>query len=134
MNDFVTHLPEAKADYAYAENKWIVKDVIQHLIDAERVFAYRAMRFARKDQTNLSGFDENSYAVNANANARTLASLKEEFIAVRTSTDALIASFTEDQLQQKGMGNNNSITVNAVCFIIFGHIIHHQQILEERYL
>ena len=134
LNEFINHLPEAKADYAYAENKWTVKDVIQHLIDAERIFAYRALRFARKDATNLPGFDENSFAANANAGSRSLQSLQEEFKAVRKSTDLLLLSFTEEQLQQKGMGNNNSITVNAIAFITFGHLLHHKEILEDRYL
>ena len=111
-----------------------MKDVIQHLIDAERIFAYRALRFARKDATNLPGFDENSFAANANAGSRSLQSLQEEFKAVRKSTDLLLLSFTEEQLQQKGMGNNNSITVNAIAFITFGHLLHHKEILEDRYL
>jgi len=134
LNEFINHLPESKADYAYAANKWTVKDVIQHLIDAERIFAYRALRFARKDATNLPGFDENSFAANANAGSRSLASLKEEFVAVRKSTDLLLLSLNEEQLNQKGMGNNNAITVNAILFITFGHILHHKEILEERYL
>ncbi len=134
LNEFVNNLPESKADHAYAENKWTVKDVLQHMIDTERVFAYRALRFSRNDSTNLPGFDEKKFAVNANASSRTLKSLKEEFVAVRLSTDLLLLSFNEEQLSRKGMGNNNAVTVNAVVFIIFGHILHHKQILEERYL
>jgi hypothetical protein len=111
-----------------------VKDVVQHLIDAERIFAYRALRFARKDTTPLSGFDENSFANNANTSERTLVSLKEEFIAVRKSTDLLLLSFTQEQLNQTGISNDHSITVNAICYIIFGHLLHHISILGERYL
>jgi uncharacterized damage-inducible protein DinB len=134
LNEFINSLPELKADYAYAADKWTVKDVVQHLIDAERVFAYRVLCFSRKDQTNLPGFNENNFAANANAKSRSLASLKEEFAATRRSTDLLLLSFTEAQLQQKGTSNHHSITANAIAFIIFGHILHHKQILEERYL
>jgi len=134
LNDFVTHLPEAKADYKYADGKWTVKELLQHMIDAERIFAYRALRIARKDTTPLPGFDENSYAANVDVSERSFQSLKEEFIAVRKSTDLLLQSFNEAQLQQVGTASNHSITVNAICFIIFGHILHHKRILEERYL
>jgi uncharacterized damage-inducible protein DinB len=134
LNNFINSLPESKAEFAYAEGKWTVKDLLQHLIDAERIFTYRALRFARKDATNLPGFDENLYASNSNTNDRTLDSLKEEFVAVRKSTDLFLLSLSEDQLQHKGLANNNPITVNAITFVIFGHILHHKQILEERYL
>ncbi|HRI20355.1 MAG TPA: DinB family protein [Panacibacter sp.] len=134
IKDFYNNLPEAKAGYAYAPGKWTIKDLIQHLIDAERIFAYRALRIARKDTTPLPGFDENNYAVNSNANSRTLQSLKEEFNAVRTSTNLMLQSFTEDQLNATGTASNNSITVNAIAFIIFGHLLHHKKIIEERYL
>ncbi|MBA4197770.1 MAG: DNA damage-inducible protein DinB [Chitinophaga sp.] len=134
LNDFVTNLPEAKADYSYAAGKWTVKELLQHMIDAERIFSYRALRIARKDTTPLPGFDENSYAANADVSSKTFQSLKEEFVAVRQSTDLLLQSFSEEQLQQVGTTSNHSITVNAICFIIFGHILHHKRILEERYL
>ncbi|MBN8837810.1 MAG: DinB family protein [Sphingobacteriia bacterium] len=134
LNNFFQSLPDEKADYAYAEGKWTIKDLVQHIIDAERIFAYRALRFSRKDQTNLPGFDENAFAEHAHASERTFASLKEEFVAVRKSTDLLLQSFSEEQLLLSGLGNNNAITVNAICFIIYGHILHHKKILEERYL
>jgi uncharacterized damage-inducible protein DinB len=134
LSYFINNLPEDKADFAYARGKWTVKDLVQHLIDAERVFTYRATRFSRKDTMHLSGFDENAYAANAGASARSLQNLKDEFTALRKSTDLLLQSFSGEQLSMKGTANNYPITVNALAFVIFGHIIHHRQIMEERYL
>lgn len=134
INAFIISIPDEKAHYAYAENKWTVNDLLQHMIDAERIFTYRALTFARKDDKNLPGFDENEYAATANANGRTLQSLKEEFTAVRKSTDTFFVSLTEEQLQTQGKANNNPVTVNAIAFITFGHVLHHIQILKERYL
>ncbi|HXL55208.1 MAG TPA: DinB family protein [Chitinophagaceae bacterium] len=134
LKEFYNNLPEEKADYAYASGKWTIKEVLQHVIDAERVFSYRALRFARKDSTPLPSFDENSFAQNSNAANRTLRSLKGEFNAVRNSTDLMIASFNEEQLNARGIASNKSITVNALTFIIYGHLLHHKAILEERYL
>ncbi len=132
--DFVNTLPDEKADFAYAEGKWSVKEVLQHMIDAERVFVYRALTFARKDTTPLPGFDENEWALHSNASSRSLQSLQNEFTALRSSTDILLRSFDAEQLNQKGTANNQSITVNAIGFIIFGHLLHHIEILQERYL
>ena len=132
--NFINSIPEEKADYSYAERKWTVKQLLQHIIDTERIFGYRALSISRKEPMPLPGFDEDSYAVNAPATHRTLASLKEEFALVRQSTDILLTSFTEEQLNRKGITSNYVITVNAICFIIFGHIIHHKTILQERYL
>jgi hypothetical protein len=132
--DFYTGLPEAKADYAYAPGKWTIKEVLQHVIDAERVFSYRVMCISRKDKTPLPSFDENSYADNSLAANRSLASLKEEFIAVRKSTDLLIGSLSEEQLATEGISSNLPITANAIGFIVFGHLLHHKEVLEERYL
>ncbi len=134
LKEFYNNLSEEKADYAYAQGKWTIKELLQHIIDAERIFAYRALRIARKDTTPLASFDENSYAQHSNAKNRTLQSLKDEFNAVRASTDLLLASFNEDQLNASGTASNKSITVNALAFIIYGHLLHHKTIIEERYL
>jgi len=133
LNAFISSLPEDKADYRYASDKWTIKDVVQHLIDAERIFTYRALRFARKDKTPVPGFEENDYAANADTAKRSLKQLQEEFIAVRRSTDLFLLSLEEEQLQQSGEANGKSITVNALVFVIFGHILHHKKVLEERY-
>ncbi len=132
--DFYTNLPENKADYAYAEGKWTLKELLQHLIDAERVFTYRTMRIARKDTTPLAGFDENTYTANSLANSRNFTSLKEEFAALRRSTDLFILSLNEEQLKGSGTASGNFITANALAFIIYGHLLHHVNIIKERYL
>lgn len=134
LQEFYGSLPEEKADYAYAPGKWTLKDLLQHVIDTERIFAYRIVRIARKDKTPLASFDENSYAANADARHRTLSSLKEEFQAVRKSTDLLLRSLTEKQLSETGIASNMPVTANAIGFIIFGHLVHHKQVLEEKYL
>ena len=131
---FISALPEEKANYAYAEGKWTIKELLQHLIDTERIFAYRALRISRKDATPLPGFDENHYAQHAPVSNRSLADLKEEYLLVRKTTDLLLASFQEDQLQFIGIASGHSCTLNALCFIIYGHNLHHIKILKERYL
>lgn len=134
LNDFYTSLPEEKADYRYAEGKWTIKELLQHVIDAERIFAYRILRISRKDATPLASFDEDSYVQNAQADKRSLASLKEEFIAVRRSSDLLLASLSEEQLAEQGTASNLPVTANAIGYILFGHLLHHKAVLEERYL
>ncbi len=132
--DFLDSIPGEKWDFSYAEGKWSIKELVQHLIDAERIFCYRALCFARKDNVALPGFDENSYASNSKANQRTKESLVQEMNSVQQSTVALFNSFDDEQLQTSGIANNNSIYVSAIGFIITGHALHHKQILEERYL
>ena len=132
--EFIKSIPASKLDYRYADGKWTVKEVLQHIIDAERVFAYRALRFARKDPTFLPGFDENTFADNAKADKRDWNNLVEEFKAVRSASEYLFASFDNDQLQATGTANNNSIHVLGIGFIVVGHSLHHMRILKERYL
>lgn len=131
---FYNALPEAKADYAYAPEKWTIKDVLQHVIDAERIFAYRLLRIARADKTPLPGFEENDYAAIAGASARTLTSLKEEFNAVRAATDLLLLSLTEEQLDRTGTTSGVEVSANAIVYVLYGHLLHHKEILEQRYL
>lgn len=132
--EFFKNIPSEKINYRYAEGKWNIKETLQHIIDAERIFAYRALRIARHDKTPLPGFDEKSYALSANADARIWEDLMNEFIAVRKSTDLLLQSFTEDQLEQSGTTNNEPNNVKALSFLVYGHILHHINILKERYL
>jgi uncharacterized damage-inducible protein DinB len=131
---FVQHLPMDKFDYRYAEGKWTIKDIIQHLIDAERVFAYRALRFARRDQTPLPGFEEDDYVAAAKGNARGLQDLLTEFLIVRQSTMALFKTFDAATLQQMGMASGRPMSVRALGFVIIGHQNHHMRVFEERYL
>jgi len=134
IDAFYASIPLDKGDYAYAERKWTVKQLLQHVIDTERILTYRALCISRGEKAALPGFDEDSYAANATAIERNIEGLIEELLALRKSTNLLLLSFTEDQLEQVGNANGYSTTVNAICFIIFGHLLHHQQILKERYL
>ncbi|MDP9229162.1 MAG: DinB family protein [Bacteroidota bacterium] len=131
---FLKNIPSEKLDYRYAEGKWSIKEILQHIIDAERIFCYRSLRFARKDETPLPGFDENTYAANAKADTRNWNDLVEEFSAVRKATELLYASFDDEQLNAEGMSNNHSNYVLAFGFISVGHCIHHRKVIEERYL
>lgn len=132
--DFYTNLPDDMQHYAYAEGKWTIKEVLQHVIDAERVFAYRLLRIARKDTTPLAGFDENLYVLNAKTASRDFNLMQQEFTLLRQSTDILVSTLDEDQLQNTGTASNNPITANAIAFIIYGHLLHHLNIIKERYL
>ena len=131
---FISQIPKEKENYAYANEKWTVKEVIGHLLDTERIMAYRALRFARNDQQHLAGFEENDYVANSKYTARSLQSLAEEFIAIRTSNLYLFSQFTEQEWNRTGHANQNFLSVRALLFIIVGHINHHQRILQERYL
>ena len=131
---FVQNIPMDKFDYRYAEGKWTIKDIIQHIIDAERIFAYRALRISRNDQTQLAGFEENDYVENTNANGRSIQGLLTEFSAVRHSNLLLFKSFSNEQLTRLGMASNHTISVRALGFLIIGHQKHHQKVFQERYL
>jgi hypothetical protein len=133
INEFIASVSEEHSLYAYAEGKWTLKEMLQHIIDGERVFAYRALCIARKDTTSLPGFEENEYAANSNANNRTWQSLADEFLAVRKTTEMLFESFTEEALQAIGVANNNPVSVAALGFITIGHFYHHKKIADERY-
>jgi uncharacterized damage-inducible protein DinB len=132
--DFFNSIPETKADHAYAEGKWTIKQLVQHLLDAERVFVYRAMRFARKDSLPLQGFDEDMYANNATCANRNLKDLLEELKALRLSTDIFLRSLTDEQLSAVGTANNTTMSVNAIAFVTYGHLLHHMGVVQERYL
>ncbi|KVV14706.1 DinB family protein [Flavobacterium sp. TAB 87] len=131
---FVQNIPMDKFDFRYAEAKWTIKEIIQHVIDTERIFAYRALRISRNDKTPLSGFDENEYIVNTDSNQRNIQSLLTELSAVRHSNLFLYKSFSEEQLKRIGTASNNEISVRALGFVTIGHQKHHQRIFEERYL
>lgn len=118
----------------YAPDKWTVKDIIQHSIDTERILSYRALRFARNDDTPLHGFDENSYAVNTTANDRTIISLLQELMLVRGTTKMMFENFNHPMLLRKGIASNKEISVLALGFTIIGHQLHHVRIIEQRYI
>ena len=131
---FVQNIPMDKFDYRYAEGKWTIKEIIQHIIDTERIFAYRALRISRNDSTPLPGFDENIFAQNTAGNARSLQDLLTELSAVRHSNLLLFKSFSEDQLKRVGIASENPISVRAIGFMLIGHQKQHQKVFEERYL
>lgn len=126
-------LPETTGDYRYADGKWTVKEVLGHLADAERVFAYRLLRIARADQTPLAGFDENTWAEIAPHGKRQLAEVVDELIAVRRATITLVGSLDETAVGNVGIANNHPVSARAICWIIPGHAQHHLSILAERY-
>ena len=129
---FFADIDAAKADYAYGEGKWTIKEVLGHLIDAERTFAYRILAFAR-GQEELPGFDENAYVENADFGSRLLKDLAAEFRQVRASNMYLFRSLTPRQLTATGLANNNKISVRALLYIAAGHEMHHLNIIKERY-
>jgi hypothetical protein len=127
-------LSPAQADYAYAPGKWTIKEVIGHLSDAERVFQYRALTFARSPGSALPGFDENAWVPAGNFGVRTLEDLLEEFQLVRAASVQLAQHLVEETLKNRGSANGNDISVRALLYIIAGHERHHVALLRERYL
>lgn len=127
-------LPEEKGNFRYAPDKWSVKELIGHMIDAERIFSYRALRFARNDQTALSGFEQDDYVRAGNFDRRALSDLVQEFEDVRRATISLFSAFDEEAWLRRGVANENEISVRALAFITAGHELHHVGILRERYL
>lgn len=134
VHHFFQSISEEQSNLAYAPGKWTIKELLQHIIDAERIFAYRALSFARKETQPLPGFEENDYADNSEANRRPWHLLCEEFAAVRRTSEFLFDSFTPEMLGYVGTSNNTSISVTAIGFILIGHVTHHVNILKERYL
>jgi hypothetical protein len=131
---FLAALPDTKHEYRYAEDKWTIKQVFQHVIDTERIFAYRLLCIARNDKAAFPGFDENTYAEQAKVDGRLLIDMLEEFNVVRKATVYLINSFKEEEMLRIGEASNYAISARALAYIIAGHVEHHTDILKERYL
>jgi uncharacterized damage-inducible protein DinB len=127
-------IPEDMGEYRYAEGKWSIKELFNHMMDAERIFAYRALRFSRLDKTPLPGFEENDYAPLANAHARSIQQLIEEMERLRATTIDLFNSFTPEMLKREGTASNNRVSVLHLGYIIAGHETHHRKIIVDRYL
>lgn len=127
-------LSEAQISYRYAEGKWSVKEILQHLIDAERIFAYRALRFARFDKTDLPGYDENYLVAHSFCDERDFKDMLEEFSIARKSSVILFKSFNETVLQNKATCNGYQMSVRAIGYAISGHQLHHLKVIKERYL
>lgn len=133
VSDVFLAIPETKAQHRYADGKWTVNELIIHCSDTERIFAYRALRFARKDSQKPLPFDENTYAAESFGRLRSLKSCVDEFLNIRISTLHLFESFSEDVLLRKGNMASGQIDVNTLGFVIAGHATHHARILSERY-
>ena len=131
--DLMKGVSDVQALQRYAPGKWSPKEVLNHVTDGERVFAYRALRFARGDRTPLPGFDENAWAPAARSDRRPLAAILEEFRLVRAASVALFGSFDADALVCRGTANDCGISVRALAWIIAGHSRHHEMLLRERY-
>ncbi len=132
--ELVHSIPEEKVDFRYADGKWTIRELLCHIIDAERIFTYRALRFARNDKTDLAGFEENDYATQANASGRSMQKIAAEMAHLRSATIDLFETFTPEMLIRKGTANKNELSVIVLGFIIAGHETHHCNVLKERYL
>jgi uncharacterized damage-inducible protein DinB len=140
LKNLIYNLPEEKLSYRYAPGKWTIKEILVHNIDDERIFACRALRFARNDATPLPGFEQDAYALHSGANARSLDSIFDEYESVRKSTITLFKYLPEESLSRKGVGIDsdgsliNERTVRAFVYHIAGHELRHIKIIKERYL
>jgi DinB superfamily len=136
-NDFISlvkTIPASKHDHAYAEGKWTLRELFQHIIDTERILSYRALCFARKETQSLPGFDENTYAASSKAANRSWNDMIEEFSIVRKASEYLFASFDHEQLESGGKANNKPMYVLGLGFVVAGHCQHHVNIIKEKYL
>lgn len=131
---FIAAVPPGKAEYAYAPGKWTIKEVVGHVIDTERVMAYRALRFARNDTKALHSFNEEDFVAAARFNERSLQNLSDEFVLVRKASLALFEHFNEHELSRRGMAGERLVSVQAFLYIIAGHLNYHQNIIRDRYL
>ena len=131
---FYKSIAQDKWSFSYAEGKWTIKEILLHLIDAERVFGYRAMCVSRKEKLELPGFDHDEYLKNSKANSRSYESLIEEYEAVRKASISLFKSFDDETLSNLGVANGSPISVKALAYIIAGHELHHNSVIKERYL
>jgi hypothetical protein len=133
IEQFLNLIGEEQSQFAYDRGKWTVKEMVQHIIDTERIFGYRALCFARGEQQALPGFDENDYAANMHINNRSWKSIGEELLVTRQNTLFMFKGFHYDALHNKGTASNNQFTVAEAGMVIAGHFYHHQQVFTERY-
>jgi len=133
-SNFLRSLSEEKLSYRYAEGKWTIKEILAHLIDDERIYSYRALRFARNDKTELPSFEQDDYALESGANERSIEDLLQEFATVRRATISLFDSFASEALMRVGVASGNVMSVRAAAYHIAGHELRHINIIKERYL
>jgi uncharacterized damage-inducible protein DinB len=132
--DFFKHIPDDKQEFRYQPEKWTPKEILLHLVDTERVFAYRALQFARAKDRVVEGFDQDEFVANSNANSRSMDQLLAEYQAVRLATLQFAKSCSEETLLHHGVASNSPLSVRAALYIVTGHEIHHRDIIKERYL
>ncbi|MCO6479390.1 MAG: DinB family protein [Phaeodactylibacter sp.] len=134
VKSFILSLPESRLLHRYAEGKWTIKEVLLHIIDDERIYAYRALRFARNDKTPLPGFEQDDYTPFSGANDRDISSIMDEYESVRKATITLFAGLPEESLQRGGVADGKPVTVRALGYHLAGHEMHHLNIIREKYL
>lgn len=134
ITNFFSQITEEKSKYRYAPNKWSIREVLGHIIDAERVFSYRAMRFSRSDSRSLQSFDENHYIKNSNYDSIPLQMLIEEFASLRKTNIYMFKGFSEKMWLAKGIASENEVSVRALAYIMVGHAEHHMRVVKEKYL
>jgi hypothetical protein len=134
LSRLISHLPEERGTSAYAEGKWTIKEVLSHLIDGERMFAYRVLRISRGDETPIEGFEQDGYIETSNANNRSFAELLEEFGLLRKANLLLVNNLSDDASRRLGTASEKAVSVRALVYIMAGHIRHHINILNQRYL
>ena len=134
IKEFILSLPKEKLLYRYAPGKWTIKEILVHITDDERIYSYRALRFARNDNTILPGFEQDDYTAASNANERDPENIFEEYEAVRKATIALFNGLDEESLTRQGIADGNQSTVRALAYHIAGHEVHHIKIIKEKYL
>ena len=131
---FFKSIPKEKLEYKYADDKWTIKEVFQHIIDTERIFMYRCLRIARHDKTALAGFEQNDYIIPSKANSKSIESLLEEYRTTRQYSIVLLKSLSDEDLKYIGQASDNVMSARSTAFSTIGHEIHHVNIIEERYL
>ncbi|MGB1247407.1 MAG: DinB family protein [Chitinophagales bacterium] len=125
---------QEKGNFAYADGKWTIKELLAHIIDCERIFCYRALRFARNDKTDLRGFDHDEYVKYVNVEKRSISNLLDEFVALRENSLHLFKSFDEEILTRNGTANNLTIDVKSLGYMVSGHCTHHLRVIREKYI
>ena len=132
--DFILSVPEERLQYRYAENKWTIKEILVHIMDDERIYAYRALRIARNDKTELPGFEQDDYIPYSRANERSLKNILNEYATIRKATISLFENLDEAAFLRTGIANGHIVSVRALAYHIAGHELHHMNIIRERYL
>lgn len=134
LQDIFTGINDSDGTYAYADGKWTIKQLLGHIIDCERIFAYRVLRISRGDETPIEGFEQDAYIANAYANERSFADLLEEFKLIRRANLILFYNLRDEDWLRMGTASNSRVSVRALAYIMAGHVRHHTKILRERYL